>query len=169
MLWPASVMAAPMTASPANTGRRSSSRRATRRTSGRAKRKESRRAAESAMIASQFLANQSAIGWRFVPSVTASGAPPSETEADGRCGLAHVGRQLRYAPWGEPEGGSPDVDCGDHLATRIADGSGDRVEAELVLAEGGGVAAAADPGELLEERLEVGDRPLGVGVETTAD
>ena len=55
------------------------------------------------------------------------------------------------------------------VPARVVDRRGDRVEPELVLADRRGVAAAADPRQLLEERLELGDRPLGVGDEAAAD
>ena len=48
-------------------------------------------------------------------------------------------------------------------------GRRDRVEPELVLADGRRVAAPPDPGELLEERLELDDRPLRVADQAAAD
>ena len=55
------------------------------------------------------------------------------------------------------------------VAARVVDRRGDRVERQLVLADGRRVAAPPDPGELLEQRLELDDRPLGVADEAAAD
>ena len=100
---------------------------------------------------------------------TGSGGGAAEPDRDRRRGLAGLGRQLRDAPRRQPEGRTPDVDRGDDVAARVVDRRGDRVEPELVLADGRRVAASADPGQLLEERLELDDRPLRVADEAAAD
>ena len=92
-----------------------------------------------------------------------------QPDRDGRGGLARLGRQLGDAPRRQPEGRAPDVDRGDDVAARVVDRRGDRVEPELVLADGRRVAAPADAGELLEQRLELDDRPLRVADEAAAD
>ena len=68
-----------------------------------------------------------------------------------------------------PEGRAPDVDGGDHVAARVVDRRGHRIEIQLVLADRHRVAATADPGELLEQRLELDDRPLRVADEAAPD
>src|SRR3989304_3897516 len=60
-----------------------------------------------------------------------------------------------------PEGGSPDLDGRDDLATGVVDRGGDRGEPGLELAHGGGVASPAGPGGGLEEGVPGGGRPLG--------
>src|SRR6185436_13756596 len=66
---------------------------------------------------------------------------PAEADRDGGRGLAGLRCELRDATWRQAEGGPPDVDGGDDVATRVVDGRGDRVEAQLVLADRGRVAA----------------------------
>ena len=103
------------------------------------------------------------------------GTPPrqaavaAQADRDGRRGLARLGGQLRDAPRREPEGRAPDVDGGDDVAAGVVDRRRDRVEPELVLADRRRVAAPADPGQLLEQRLELDDRPLGVADEAAPD
>ena len=86
----------------------------------------------------------------------------TEADRDGRRGLAGLGRELRDPARGQAEGRSPDVDRGDDVAAGVVDRRRDRVEPELVLADRGRVAAPPDAGELLEERLELGDGPLRI-------
>src|SRR6476646_10513973 len=92
-----------------------------------------------------------------------------EPDRDGGGGLARLGRELRDATRRDPESRPPDVDRGDDVAARIVDRGGHRVEVQLVFADRHRVAPPTDAGQLLEQRLELDDRPLGVADEAAPD
>ena len=70
-------------------------------------------------------------------------------------GHRRVGPAARGDRRREAERGTPDIDGCDDVAARVVDRGRDGVQAHLELAERRRVAAAADPGQLLEKWLEL--------------
>src|SRR5690349_16586739 len=93
----------------------------------------------------------------------------TESDRDRRRGFARLCRELGHPTWGEAERRAPDVDRGDDVAAGVMDRGTHGVQTELVLADRRRVAAPADPCQLLEEWLELDDRPLRIPREPTAD
>src|SRR6476660_5844398 len=123
---------------------------------------------KSAMSLQGLLAKSGIAAQPSVP-LRPSGGGHAQPDRDGGRRLARLGRQLRDAPRRQAEGGPPDVHGGDDVAARVVDGRGNRIEPELVLADRGGVPAPADPGQLLEQRLELDDGPFGERDQPTPD
>src|SRR5436190_1873368 len=115
------------------------------------------------------LSPKSGIAGKGTRAGRGSGGRPAEPDRDRRSSLAGLDGQLGDAPRRQPECRAPDVDGGDHVAARVVDRRRDRVERHLVFADGGRIAAPPDPRQLLQQRLELDDGPLGVADEPTAD